>query len=297
MKHLAQTLLVALGQAAAILFGLFLLFGAVPGDVVEVLAAAGDLDEAQQAAMRAELGLDQPAWRRFGTWLAAALGGDLGLSQRFGQPVGPMLAEAAHATLELAAASAAIGLGLAGGLGLAYAAGSRLAGQAMEALNLWSIALPTFCVGVAVLLLFAVELHWIPAVGGLLAPALILGIDNAGQLAKPLAEEVAEVAARPHVTVARAKGLAPLHIARWHILPLAAPVAVSVAGVMLAGLLGGTLTMEMLFGLPGVGALVLNALQGRDQPVVLAGLAAAALSIVAVNAVVALVQAALDPRR
>ncbi len=82
MKHLAQTLLVALGQAAAILFGLFLLFGAVPGDVVEVLAAAGDLDEAQQAAMRAELGLDQPAWRRFGTWLAAALGGDLGLSQR-----------------------------------------------------------------------------------------------------------------------------------------------------------------------------------------------------------------------
>lgn len=297
MKRLLRALLLGLGQALAILFGLFLLFGAVPGDVVDALAGAGDLDAAQQAAMRAELGLDQPAGWRFLQWLLAALGGDFGTSQRFGQPVALMLAEAAGSTLQLAAASAAIGLGLAGGLGLAQAAGSRLAGRAMEALNLWSIALPTFCVGVAVLLLFAVELHWIPAMGGLLAPALILGLDNAGQLAKPLAEEVAEVSARPHVAVARAKGLGRWWIARWHVLPLAAPVAVSVAGVMLAGLLGGTLTMELLFGLPGMGAMLLSAIQGRDQPVVLAGLAAAALSIVAVNAVVAAVQGLLAPGR
>jgi peptide/nickel transport system permease protein len=153
------------------------------------------------------------------------------------------------------------------------------------------------CVGVAALLMFWVWLGWLPAIGGLLAPVIILGIDNAGQLAKPLSEEVAEVAALPHVMAARARGLSPLWLARWHILPLAAPVAVSLSGVMLAGLLGGTLTMELLFGLPGLGALVLNGIQGRDQPVVLAGLVVAALAIVLVNALTSLALAALDPRQ
>lgn len=283
-------------QGLAITFGLFLLFGAIPGDVVDVLTSAGDLDEAQQLAMRSELGLDQPAWRRFLAWVGAALAGDLGTSQRFGQPVGPMLWEAAGVTLQLAALSGALGILLAFGLCLAQAAGLHAARLTVEAINLWSIALPTFCIGVAALLLFSVWLGWLPAIGGLLAPVVILGLDNAGQIAKPLSEEVAEVAARPHVMAARARGLTPLGLARWHILPLAAPVAVSLTGVMLAGLLGGTLTMELLFGLPGMGALVLNGIQGRDQPVVLAGLVAAALAIVLVNALAALVQSVLDPR-
>lgn len=297
MRRALTGMVAAVAQLAAILFGLFLLFGSVPGDVVDVLAAAGDLDDAQQAAMRAELGLDVAAWRRFLGWVVAALQGDLGESQRFGQPVALMLGEAAMVTLRLAAASAAIGLGVAFGLGLAMAAGVRGAGRAVDALNLWSIAVPTFCVGVVALLVFSVWLGWLPVLGGMLMPALILGIDNAGQVAKPLAEEVAEVRARPHVAFARSKGLGPWTLARWHVLPLAAPVAVSVAGVMLGGLLGGTLTMEVLFGLPGMGSLVLNAIQGRDQPVVLAGLSCAAIAIVAMNALVGWLQGALDPRR
>lgn len=296
MRRLLLALLAALGQGAAILFGLFLLFGSVPGDVVDVLASAGDLDTAQQAAMRAELGLDRATLPRFLDWARAALAGDLGTSQRFGQPVAPMLAEAAMVTLWLATLSGAFGLALAFGLCLAAASGSRLAGHAVTALNLWSIAMPTFCFGVGVLLVFSVWLGWLPAIGGLLAPVLILGLDNAGQVAKPLAEEVTEVATRQHVVAARARGLSPFWIARWHVLPLAAPIAVSLSGVMVAGLLGGTLTMELLFGLPGMGALVLHGIQGRDQPVVLAGLAAAALSIVMVNALVGALQALLDPR-
>ena len=296
MRRALAILVTGLAQGLAITFGLFLIFGAIPGDVVDVWASAGDLDAAQQAALRAELGLDQPAWRRFLAWVGAALAGDLGTSQRFGQPVGPMLWEAAEASLQLGALSGGLGLLLAFGLCTAQAAGSRMARLAVEAINLWSIALPTFCVGVAALLLFSVWLGWLPAIGGLLAPVIILGIDNAGQLAKPLSEEVAEVAALPHVMAARARGLSPLWLARWHILPLAAPVAVSLSGLMLAGLLGGTLTMELLFGLPGMGALVLNGIQGRDQPVVLAGLVVAALAIVLVNALTALVLAALDPR-
>ena len=297
MRRAAALLLAGLGQALAITFGLFLLFGAIPGDIVEVLAAAGDIDTAQAAAMRAELGLDRPAALRFLDWSSAALGGDLGTSQRFGQPVAPMLWEASQVTLQLGALSGAFGVALAFGLCLAQAAGSRAARRAVDVINLWSIAVPTFCVGVVALLLFSVWLGWLPAIGGMLAPVVILGIDNAGQIAKPLSEEVAEVAARPHVMAARARGLPPLWLARWHVLPLAAPVAVSLTGVMLAGLLGGTLTMELLFGLPGMGALVLNGIQGRDQPVVLAGLVAATLTIVLMNAMIAAAQAWLDPRR
>lgn len=297
MRRALGILATGTGQGLALTFGLFLLFGAIPGDVVDVLASAGDLDDAQQAAMRAELGLDQPAWWRFFAWAGAALGGDLGVSQRFGQPVGPMLWEAAGVTLQLGALSGVLGIILAFGLCLAQAAGSRAARAAVNAINLWSIALPTFCLGVAALLLFSVWLGWLPAIGGLLAPVVILGIDNAGQLAKPLSEEVAEAAVRPHVVAARARGLSPLWLARWHILPLAAPVAVSLTGLMLAGLLGGTLTMELLFGLPGMGALVLNGIHGRDQPVVLAGLVTATLAIVLVNAVTAWVQGLLDPRQ
>lgn len=283
-------------QALVIVFGLFTLFGALPGDVVEVMGLQGDLDAAQMAALRAEMRLDQPLPHRFLGWLGAAIGGDLGESQRFGQPVVSMLTEALGVTLRLAALSAALGLGLALSLVLAFAAGVRWAGSAVTALNLWSIAVPTFCVGVVALLLFSVQLDWLPAIGSLLAPVVILGLDNAGQVAKPLAEEVSEVAQRQHVTAARARGLPPLWIAWWHVLPLAAPVGVSLGGIMLASLFGGTLTMEVLFGLPGLGALVLQGIQGRDQPVVLAGLCAAALAIVLVNAMVGSLQELLEPR-
>lgn len=286
----------ACAQALVMLFALFAVFGSLDGDAVDVMALQGDLDEAQMAELRAEMGLDGGVLPRFLDWLGRALDGDLGESQRFGQPVWDMLSQALGTTLQLTALSGAIGLVLAFGLAIGVALGSRRARRAVDALNLWSIAVPTFCVGVAALLLFSVYLGWLPAVGGLLAPVVILGIDNAGQIAKPLAEEVAEVAERQHVTAARARGLPPLWIAWWHILPLAAPTGVALAGIVLAGMVAGTLTMEFLFGLPGVGALVLQGIQGRDEPVVLAGLSLITLTVVVVNAAVSAMQAALQPR-
>ncbi|WP_159351307.1 ABC transporter permease [Roseomonas harenae] len=281
---------------AIVLIGLFSLFGALPGDAVDVLALQGDLDAGQMAHLRTEMGLDLGLVPRFAHWSAAAVSGDFGVSQRFGQPVSGMLMEAVSTTLQLAALSGGIGVVLAFGLILGVALQSRGAKIAVGILNIWSIAVPTFCVGVAALLLFSVHLGWLPAVGSLVAPVVILTLDNAGQVAKPLAEEVAEVAVRQHVIAARARGLPPLWIAWWHILPLAAPVGVALSGIMVAGLLAGTLTMEILFGLPGVGALVLQGIQGRDEPVVLAGLALIALAVIGINALVGVIQLVLDPR-
>jgi peptide/nickel transport system permease protein len=283
-------------QAVVMLFALFAIFGSLDGDAVDVMALQGDLDADQVRELRAEMGLDRGVLARFAEWLGKALEGDLGESQRFGQPVWDMLSQALGTTLKLSALSGALGLTLAFGLAIGVALGSRGASVAVDAVNLWSIAVPTFCVGAAALLLFSVYLGWLPAIGGLLAPVVILGIDNAGQIAKPLAEEVAEVAERAHVTAARARGLPPLWIAWWHILPLAAPVGVALAGIVLAGMVAGMLTMEFLFGLPGVGALVLQSIQGRDEPVVLAGLSLITLAIVVVNATVGALQSMLQPR-
>uniref|UniRef100_UPI0013DD61D2 ABC transporter permease subunit n=1 Tax=Stenotrophomonas maltophilia TaxID=40324 RepID=UPI0013DD61D2 len=93
-------------------------------------------------------------------------------------------------------------------------------------------------------------------------PVVIVGLDNAGQIVKPLREELKEAIALPHVRTARAKGLSPWRIATAHVLPAAAPVLLALTGLVLAGLVSGTLTMEVLFGLPGVGSLMLNAVYG-----------------------------------
>jgi peptide/nickel transport system permease protein len=275
----------------------FFLVRVVPGDVVDVLALEGDLAEAEIAQIRAELGLDLPAHEQFARWLARAARGDLGLSLRFERPVIDMIAFAVPATLALAAKALAIGLGL--GVALAALAAIRPRSPfawLVEAVNVWSIAIPTFCVGLAAILIFSIWLGWMPVLGNTLIPALVIGIDIAGQIVKPLHEELKETATAPFVRAARARGESRARIVLARLLPNAAPVAVALSGLILAGLIGGTLTMEVLFGLPGLGTLALQAIQGRDYPVVQAVILLFAVSIVAVNAATDLCQRLIDPR-
>jgi peptide/nickel transport system permease protein len=143
---------------------------------------------------------------------------------------------------------------------------------------------------------FSVWLGWVPILGNLLFPILILGIDKAGQIVKPLYEELSEASTAAHVRTARAKGLNPLRIAVFHLLPTGVPVALAMSGLVLAGLVAGTLTMEVLFGLPGVGSLMLNAIHGRDYPVIQAAIVVIAVALVIINATMDLLHRALDPR-
>jgi peptide/nickel transport system permease protein len=281
----------------AIAVVMFFLIRVIPGDVVDVLAAEGDLSDSEIAALRAELGLDRGVAAQFVAWLAAAARGDLGLSIRFERPVAEMIWFAVPGTLALAAKALAIGLTL--GIGLAAAAviwPRRVFVWLVNAVNLWSIALPTFCVGLAAILIFSIWLGWLPVLGQATLPAIVIGIDIAGQLAKPLHEELKEIAAAPFVRAARARGQSRATIVFRHLLPNAAPVAIALSGLILAGLIGGTLTMEVLFGLPGLGTVALQAILGRDYPVVQAVILVFALAIVLVNALTDLCQRALDPR-
>jgi peptide/nickel transport system permease protein len=300
MRNLAQAARAVLQQGlllAAIAVAVFLLIRVVPGDVVDSMALEGSLDDEAIAALRAEMGLDADIATQFRLWAGRALSGDLGLSLRFERPVTELILAALPTTLTLAALALLAGLAL--GIALPAAAvlwPRSLLPAAVEALNLWSIALPTFCVGLAGILLFSVWLGWLPVIGQMLLPVLILGFDNAGQIAKPLHEDLKEAATAAHIRTARAKGLSPARIVLRHLLPNAMSSAIALAGLILAGMIGGTLTMEVLFGLPGLGTLAYQAITGRDYPVIQAVVLVFATGIAVVNVLADQAQRLLDPR-
>jgi peptide/nickel transport system permease protein len=207
---------------AGIAIAVFLLIRIVPGDVVDSMALEGSLDDEAIAALRAELGLDAGTLTQFRIWASRALIGDFGNSLRFDRPASELILAALPTTLGLAALALAAGLVL----GIVMAAAAALwPGSAVpslvEILNLWSIALPTFCVGLAAILVFSVWLGWLPVIGQWLSPVLILAVDIAGQVAKPLHEDLKEAATASHIRTARAKGLSPARIVLRHLLRVA----------------------------------------------------------------------------
>lgn len=286
-----------LAQAVGIVVIVFLLARLVPGDAVDVRGLEGDLTAAQQIALRHELGLDRSVPEQLVAWSWRALHGDFGDSIRFGRPVSDMLGTALPTTLLFTALSFSVGLGLALAVAVgAVTTGSRVLRELVNLLNVWSIALPTFCVGVIGILVFSIWLGWLPVLGSMVLPIIIIGIDSAGVIVKPLHEELREAATSAHVRTARAKGLAPWRIALRHLLPTAVPVMLALSGLVLTSLVAGTLTMEVLFGLPGVGSLLLNAIHGRDYPVIQAAILVIAVALVAINAATDLLHRLIDPR-
>jgi peptide/nickel transport system permease protein len=282
---------------AAIGVAVFLLIRVVPGDVVDSMALEGNLDDEAIAALRAELGLDAGLVEQFRLWAARALRGEFGDSLRFDRPVAELIGAALPSTLLLAAL--ALGAGLALGIGLAAAAVIWPRSPfplLVEGLNLWSIALPTFCIGLAGILVFSIWLGWMPVMGNWVLPVLILGLDNAGQIVKPLHQDLKEAVTAAHIRTARAKGLSPVRIVLRHLLPTAMTTVVALGGLILAGMIAGALTMEVLFALPGLGTLAYQAISGRDYPVIQAVVLVFALGVVLVNALADAVQRLLDPR-
>jgi peptide/nickel transport system permease protein len=284
-------------QTVCIVSLTFFLCRVMPGDVVDVLGLEGGLTAEQQTELRRSLGLDQPVLTQFLSWIGHALSGDFGRSLRFDQPVAGMIAGALPVTLRLASLSIAFGVGLALILAIAATAfRSRLLDGAIDALNIWSIAVPTFCAGFAGILVFSIWLGWLPVIGGFLLPVIIIGLDNSGQIVKPLREDLKEAMMLPHVRTARAKGLSPWRVAFAHVLPAAAPVMLALSGLALGGLVAGSLTMETLFALPGIGSLTLNAIHGRDYPIILAAVTIIAVALVLINTLVDVLHRLIDPR-
>lgn len=309
--RLLRPLLARLLQAAlvAVLVGCagFALMHALPGDQAFRLAAeryGPDMVDARAAAaLRAELGLDRPWAVQLLDWLVRVVRLDLGRSLVTGDPVAKELRVQLGYTLLLA--GAALPLSVLLGLPLGILAGLRAGGwldRVQLALSVLLRALPAYALGLGLILLFSLQLGWLPPAGfegwaELVLPALTLALGLAALSGRVARDAILAVAASPYLAFARWKGLPERAAVLRHGLRNAAIPVVAVLGLQLIGLVEGILIVESLFGWPGLGHALVHAIFARDVPLVQGAALVLGLGFVLLNAAVDLLCALLDPRR
>ncbi|MGG5823614.1 ABC transporter permease [Falsiroseomonas sp. HW251] len=271
------------------------------GDPTVLLLPVG-ATEAQLQELRAALGLDQPIWVQYLDFLGGVLRGDFGQSFQFMRPALTVVLERMPATMALAFSALAIGLvvgAVAGSLAALYR-GTVVEGVVMV-LALLGQATPVFWLGLLLILLFAVELGLLPTGGydgpvSLILPALTLGTFTTASIARLLRSGMLDVMRDDHVRTARAKGLMPGTVFLWHIARNSLIPVVTMTGILAGELLGGSVVTETVFSWPGVGRLIVQAMEQKDFPVVQAGVMVIATTFVLINFVVDLLYGVLDPR-
>lgn len=294
----------ALGSAlltlALVSFAVFVLVRVVPGDPVDALLGE-QASPADRAALAAALGTDRPLPAQLVAWYAGLARGDLGTSLHLDAPVTTLIAQRLPATAALTVAALLIGLGIGLPLGtLAALRPGSVVDGAVRAFAAGVVALPVFVLGPLLTLLLAVQLGWL-GLGGegaraLVLPALALGLGIAGVHARIARASVTDALAGEHVRTARAKGLAPTRVVRVHVLRCALGPVVTLLGLELGALLGGAVLTEAVFGWPGLGALLAEAIARRDYPLLQGCVLFVAVTYVLVNALTEWAYARLDPR-
>ena len=254
------------------------------------------------AEIRAAYGFDRPLPEQYLKQLRMMLRGDFGESFRFRSPALPLVLEKLPATMELAAVSMLVALVIAVPAGLLSAIfqNSPL-DLGVTTTSTLGRAMPNFWIGIMLILLFAVHLDWLPVSGRLEAtsivlPALTLGTSVATSLARILRSSMLEVIRQEYMTTARAKGLHRWAVVLGHGLRNALIPFITVLGLQMAWLLGGSVIVEEVFAWPGMGRLLLNSVKVRDLSVVMAGVCVFALVVMGTNLLVDVLYTALDPR-
>ena len=302
-RWILRRLLTLVPVLLGVTFLSFLLLYVVPGDPVQ--AVAGErYDEAVLAELREELHLDDPLLLRYGRFLAGLLRGDLGVSYVSREPVSEAIAATFPNTLRLALASMLVAVVLGVGLGTAAAArpGSWLDRIAMVLASA-GISVPVFWLGMVLIFLFSVKLHWLPPSGfgegslrHLVLPAITLGTASAALIARMTRASLLEVLGQDYIRTARAKGLHPARVLLVHGLRNALLPVVTVVGNDFGSYLSGSVLTEMIFAWPGLGRYTLEAVARRDLPAIQGAILVMALAFVLVNLLVDLSYAWIDPR-
>lgn len=304
------TFVVTLWVASAVVFSVLEL---LPGNAAEVILGDTATPESL-AALQAKLGLDRPPMQRYTEWVGGLLQGRTARSISYETPTAELIAERLQVTLPLAVMSMSISVILALSLGL-YAASrhNRLGDVGVMAASQMGIAIPNFWFAILLILLFAVKLQWVsaggfagwtedeggglwPAVQSLLLPSVALALVQAAILARVTRSAVLEVMREDFVRTARAKGLSKRQALWRHVLRNAMIPVLTIMGLQFANLITGTIVVENVFVLPGVGRLVFQAISNRDLVVVRDVVMLLAAVVVVVNFVVDVLYAWVDPR-
>ena len=290
----------------------FLLVHITPGDpLVAVLPA--DASQELAAQLRTAYGFDRPLPVQFGLWLWRALHGDLGSSIATGRPVLSEVLRAVSNTVTLAIAAAMIGftLGLLFGLIAGYFRDTWV-DKVATSIAIAGVSVPHYWLGMVMVIIFSVQLNWLPAVGAgpggsgswgwdwehmkyLILPAITTSVIPMGIVTRTVRALTGDILSQDYVEALRAKGLRELDVFK-HVIKNAAPTAFAVMGLQLGYMLGGSILIETVFSWPGSGLLLNSAIFQRDLPLLQGTILVLALFFVALNLLVDIAQAAIDPR-
>jgi peptide/nickel transport system permease protein len=297
IRRAGLSVLVVIGVSIAV----FMMLRLVPGDPVTVmLSQSAGAQDAQR--LRHELGLDQPLYAQYGDYVGRAVQGDLGRSIRLQQSVISLIGQRFPATLELAFAS----LVVASVFGVLFGALSAVShGRWLDHLvrvgSLAGLSLPSFWLGLMLLLVFGLWLRVLPIAGNdslssIVLPAVTLAMVPLGLITRIVRSSMLEVLGEDYVRTARAKGVGQRGVISHHVLRNTLIPLVTVVGIQFGTLLGGAIIVEKVFAWPGVGQLLVDAVAARDFPLVQGIVLFIAIGFVLVNLAVDLLYALIDPR-
>jgi peptide/nickel transport system permease protein len=309
LGFVARRLLYLLPVLLAVSLLTFLIASLLPGDLAYVIL--GDQATPDKvAALRHDMGLDQPIWWRYLGWLGHVLEGDFGRSFRTGQTVLQAVAERLPVTFELMLLAELAALVI--GIPLAIACAVR-AGSAFDRIVTGSafgmLSVPAFLAAILLIYFFAVELRWLPATGYVpfsedplgnlrcfVLPAFTLALGEWPVLMRVLRSDMIATLQEDYIAMARAKGLKPSRILLVHALKPSSLTLVTVTGINIGRLMGGTVIVESIFALPGIGRLLLGSIYTRDLIILQGVVLCVAAGYVLINFIVDMLYAVLDPR-
>jgi peptide/nickel transport system permease protein len=311
-RYLARRIIVAVPTLLAISMVLFAMLHLAPGGPMAVYAIGSDSDPELLEAMERRLGLRDPLPLQYGRWLLGMASGDWGRSYKYAREVSAVIGERVLPSLELMGAALLLSVVLAIPLGaLSALSPNRAVQHAASVVSLLGISIPTFWLGLMILLLFSVTLRFLPSGGmatigagfdvfdrlrHLIAPALVLATLEIAGWSRFVRSSLLEVAAQDYVRTARAKGLAQRLVLYRHMLRNALLPLITLVGLQGGRLVGGALVTEVVFAWPGMGRLLSESLAARDYPVVMAAFMIMAVLVVLANLLADLGYAFADPR-
>ncbi len=298
---LIKRVLQALGVVICISAITFFVLNIVPGDPVRIMV--GDMaDEATVQQVRHNMGLDRPVWEQYANWFGKMITGDFGTSYTQNKTVASLMGNAFGVTAKLAgfAYLIALAFGLVVGI-LAAVYHGKWPDRLLMALSIFNISAPSFWVAIILQIVFALNLKWFPLSGiktaaAFVLPTIALGLRYAASIARVTRTSMLEVLNQDYMRTAEAKGLKRGSIILVHGLRNALIPIITVAGTQLGDIFTGSLLIESVFAMPGMGKLLLDAINARDLPLIQGGVMYIAIICVAVYLVVDILYAVVDPR-
>ena len=309
VKYLVRRFVLMIAILLLVSIIIFALVNILPGDPARLMLGQEASPEAL-AALRAEMGLNDPLYIQYVHWLANILHGDFGYSLRDHTPVLQVLLQKIPVTLELTIFSFIIAILIAIPVGILSATRrGKLSDYLTTFFALSGISLPSFWLGILLIYFFAVKLNWFPPSGYvplsenfgkslllMVLPAVSLGTRLSAELTRMLRSSLLEVLQADYIRTGYAKGLLERSVVIGHALKNALMPVITVGGMQLAAFFGGAVITETIFGIPGVGQLVVNAILTRDFPVVQGAVLFMAFMVVFINLLVDIIYSIIDPR-